>query len=83
MSFSSTNTNNNYKILLFFISIFLIASIITFSLFIRNIYMNMDQIREQEMKFRDDIFRLSGCCSFYSTQLDGLLKARNIPNPDL
>ena len=70
----NNNSNNTYKLILFLLIILVIASTITFSLFIRNIYMNMDEIREQEIKFRNDIAENSLCCLGNSTLIENLIK---------
>ena len=69
----SIDNSNTYKLLLFLL-ILVIASTIIFSLFIRNIYMNMDEIREQEIKFRNDIAENNLCCLGNSALIDNLIK---------
>ena len=39
-----------------------LASIITFSLFLKNIYKNMDEIRRTEIEFRRRISITEACC---------------------
>ena len=39
-----------------------LASIITFSLFLKNIYENMDEIRRTEIEFRRRISITEACC---------------------
>ena len=63
--------NHKYNFLIF-ITLIVIVSTITFSLFIRNIYMNMDEIREQEIKFRKDIAKNNFCCSLNTNLINEL-----------
>ena len=48
-----------------------LASIITFSLFLKNIYENMDEIRRTEIEFRRRISVTEVCCD------DKILKQLN------
>lgn len=70
----SIDNSNTYKVLILFLLILVIASTIIFSLFIRNIYMNMDEIREQEIKFRNDIASNHICCLGNTALIENLIK---------
>jgi hypothetical protein len=72
MLYSNYQNLNKYKLLILFLLIIVIASTVTFSLFIRNIYMNMDEIREQEIKFRKDIAENNFCCSVNTNLINEL-----------
>ena len=51
-----------YKFVIFITCIIVIALTITFSLFIKNIYENMDEIRRTEIEFRRRINSTENCC---------------------
>jgi len=51
-----------YKIIIFVTFIIALASIITFSFFLNNIYKNMDEIRRTEIEFRRRISITEACC---------------------
>lgn len=51
-----------YKFIIFVTFIMALASIITFSLFLKNIYENMDEIRRTEIEFRRRISLTEVCC---------------------
>jgi hypothetical protein len=56
-------TWENYKLIIFVTFIMTLASIITFSLFLKNIYKNMDEIRRTEIEFRRRISLTEVCCN--------------------
>lgn len=65
-----------YKFIMLITLLLVIASIITFSLFIKNIYMNMNEIREQEIKFRNEIDRNTVCCDLNSSILNNIIQEK-------
>lgn len=69
--------NGIYKFMIFISFILVIASIITFSLFLKNIYTNMDEIREQEIKFRNNIADNTICCEFNRAMLTDIINERD------
>ena len=54
-----------YKFIIFVTFIMTLASIITFSLFLKNIYENMDEIRRTEIEFRRRIKSNEQCCDYF------------------
>ena len=54
-----------YKFIIFITFIMVLASIITFSFFLNNIYKNMDEIRRTEIEFRRRIKSNEDCCDFF------------------
>lgn len=72
--YSIYKESNTYKVLILFLLVLVIASTIIFSLFLRNIYMNMDEIREQEIKFRRDITSNHICCLGNTALIENLIK---------
>lgn len=51
-----------------------LASVITFSLFLKNIYENMDEIRRTEIDFRRRIQSNESRCDYFDRKLSNLNK---------
>ena len=63
-----------YKFIIFVTFIMALASIVTFSLFLKNIYQNMDEIRRTEIEFRGRIESIESRYDYFDRRLSNLNK---------
>ena len=68
-SLSKMENWGTYKFIIFITFIMVLASIITFSFFLNNIYKNMDEIRRTEIEFRRRIKLNENCCEHLDKKL--------------
>lgn len=73
-SLSQKESFGKYKFIIFVTFIMALASIITFSLFLKNIYENMDEIRRTEIDFRGRIESIESRCDYFDRKLSNLNK---------